>query len=94
MVSACLEARRVTGNARWMEHARHAFSWFFGQNQLQQWLYDPTTGGCRDGLHSDRVNENQGAESTLSFLLALCEMRSADRRDVEGSVEPTSGRPS
>jgi hypothetical protein len=94
MVSACLEARRVTGNARWMERARHAFSWFFGQNQLQQWLYDPTTGGCRDGLHSDRVNENQGAESTLSFLLALCEMRSADRRDVEGSVEPTSGRPS
>ena len=91
MVSACLVARRVTGHQRWSEHARHAFSWFLGENQLQQWLYDPTTGGCRDGLHVDRVNENQGAESTLSFLLALCEMRSADRRDVEKCVERESG---
>jgi glycosyltransferase involved in cell wall biosynthesis len=90
MVSACLESKRVTGNEHWKERARHAFSWFFGQNQLQQWLYDPTTGGCRDGLHVDRVNENQGAESTLSFLLALCEMRFADRRDVERSVEGKS----
>jgi len=82
MVSACMDARRVTGDERWMERARRAFSWFFGQNQLQQWLYDATTGGCRDGLHPDRVNENQGAESTLSFLLSLCEMRSVDRTDV------------
>jgi hypothetical protein len=50
-----------------------------GQNHLQQPLYDASTGGCRDGLHVDRANENQGAESTLSFLLALAEMRSADR---------------
>ncbi|TNF61392.1 MAG: hypothetical protein EP303_05730, partial [Deltaproteobacteria bacterium] len=41
-------------------------------------LYDPTTGGCRDGLHPDRPNENQGAESTLSFLLALTEMGALD----------------
>ena len=66
-------------NAKWGERARRAFGWFLGQNQLQQSLYDPRTGGCRDGLHADRVNENQGAESTLSFLLALLEMRSADR---------------
>jgi len=79
MVSACLEAGRVTEDARWAEHARRAFNWFIGQNQLQQSLYDATTGGCHDGLHADRVNENQGAESTLSFLLALSEMRSADR---------------
>ena len=79
MVSACLEAGRVTAEARWAEHARRAFGWFIGQNHLQQSLYDPSTGGCRDGLHADRVNENQGAESTLSFLLALAEMRSADR---------------
>jgi glycosyltransferase involved in cell wall biosynthesis len=82
MVSACIEARRVSGNAAWLEHARCAFAWFFGQNQLQQSLYDAATGGCRDGLHADRVNENQGAESTLSFLLALSEMRAADRNDV------------
>jgi glycosyltransferase involved in cell wall biosynthesis len=88
MVSACIEARRVTADERWGEHARRAFSWFLGQNQLQQSLYDPTTGGCRDGLHVDRVNENQGAESTLSFLIALCEMRSADRGDVMKSIPP------
>jgi hypothetical protein len=44
---------------------------------LQVPLYDPTTGGCKDGLHPDRVNENQGAESTLSFLMALLEMQRA-----------------
>ena len=82
MVSACLEAHRVTGDKRWAEHARRAFGWFLGQNQLQQSLYDASTGGCRDGLHADRCNENQGAESTLSFLLALLEMRSANRADV------------
>jgi hypothetical protein len=79
MVSACLEAQRVTGEGRWGERAHRAFNWFLGQNHLQQSLYDATTGGCRDGLHADRVNENQGAESTLSFLLALLEMQSADR---------------
>jgi len=82
MVSACIEARRVTGDDLWLEHARRAFSWFLGQNQVQQSLYDPATGGCRDGLHVDRLNENQGAESTLSFLIALCEMRSADRGEA------------
>jgi glycosyltransferase involved in cell wall biosynthesis len=75
MVSACLEARRVTGDERWMQHAQRAFAWFLGQNHLQRALYDASTGGCRDGLHADRVNENQGAESTLSFLLALLEMQ-------------------
>jgi glycosyltransferase involved in cell wall biosynthesis len=79
MISACIEAKRVTGGGRWVTHARQAFNWFLGQNQLQQALYDATTGGCRDGLHPERVNENQGAESTLSFLLALLEMRSSDR---------------
>jgi glycosyltransferase involved in cell wall biosynthesis len=94
MVSACLESRRVTGLSHWTDRARRAFSWFLGENQLQQWLYDPTTGGCRDGLHADRANENQGAESTLSFLLALCEMRFAERRDAEKCVEGKEGRPS
>ncbi len=82
MISACLEAHRVTGDGCWTEHARRAFNWFLGHNQIQQPLYDPATGGCRDGLHVDRVNENQGAESTLSFLLSLLEMRAADRADA------------
>jgi hypothetical protein len=46
---------------------------------LHHTLYDPSTGGCRDGLHAERANENQGAESTLSFLLALIALRAAQR---------------
>ncbi|HTE52475.1 MAG TPA: glycosyltransferase family 4 protein [Kofleriaceae bacterium] len=81
-VSACLEAHRLTGDAEWGRRARRAFDWFLGQNQLQRPLYDASTGGCRDGLHADRANQNQGAESTLSFLLALLEMRVADRGGI------------
>ncbi len=78
MVSACLDAYRVTGHTRWLDRARRAFQWFLGQNVLEQQVYDARTGGCRDGIHVDRMNENQGAESTLSFLTALAEMRAAD----------------
>jgi len=77
MVAACVLAQRVTGEARWGAEARRCFDWFLGQNVLQQPLYDAATGGCRDGLHPDRPNENQGAESTLSFLLALLDIRGA-----------------
>jgi len=75
-VSACLEAHRITGQGRWRKQTWSAFNWFLGNNDLQLPLYDSVTGGCRDGLHPDRANENQGAESTLSFLMALVEMRS------------------
>jgi hypothetical protein len=75
-VSACLQAYRVTGDTLWRSEAWSAFNWFLGDNDLQLPLYDSVTGGCRDGLHPDRTNENQGAESTLSFLMALLEMRS------------------
>jgi glycosyltransferase involved in cell wall biosynthesis len=75
-VSACVEAYRITGDSRWRNQAWSAFNWFLGDNDLQLPLYDSVTGGCRDGLHPDRANENQGAESTLSFLMALLEMRS------------------
>jgi glycosyltransferase involved in cell wall biosynthesis len=74
-VSACLQAYRMTGENIWLTEAWCAFRWFLGENDLQVPLYDATTGGCKDGLHPDRVNENQGAESTLSFLMALLEMQ-------------------
>jgi len=77
-VSACLEAYRITGDKRWRKEARRAFEWFLGRNDLNLPIYDPTTGGCRDGLHPDRLNENQGAESTLAFLQALLELRLAE----------------
>ena len=73
-VSACLEAYRATGDGRWRTRAWSAFNWFLGENDLQIALYDSTSGGCRDALHPERVNENQGAESTLAFLMALVEM--------------------
>jgi glycosyltransferase involved in cell wall biosynthesis len=84
VVSAALQAYRATGKGRWRKEAWSAFNWFLGDNDLQIALYDPTTGGCRDGLHPDRANENQGAESTLSFLLALLEMRQVEEYDGTG----------
>ena len=83
-VSACLQAYRATGKGRWRKEAWSAFNWFLGDNDLQIALYDPATGGCRDGLHPDRANENQGAESTLSFLMALLEMRHVEDHDGTG----------
>lgn len=73
-VSACLEAYRITNDKKWYTEASRAFLWFFGSNDLGISLYDPLSGGCCDGLHIDRVNRNQGAESTIAFLLSLTEM--------------------
>jgi len=78
MVLACLETYRITGENAWYKEAQRAFEWFLGRNNGRLMIYDPTTGGCNDSLHSDRVNENQGAESTLAFLLSLLEMRQAE----------------
>jgi hypothetical protein len=77
MVSACLEAYRATSDLWWYDQAQRAFDWFIGWNDLGLELCSPKTGGCRDGLHVDRVNRNQGAESTVAFLLSLAEMRLA-----------------
>ncbi len=76
-VAACLAAYRVTADLHWYERAQNAFDWFIGGNDLGLEIYVPETGGCRDGLHIDRVNGNQGAESTLAFLLSLVEMHQA-----------------
>jgi glycosyltransferase involved in cell wall biosynthesis len=73
-VGACLEAYRATQSPFWLNEVRSAFEWFLGRNDLGLELYDPGTGGCCDGLQVDRVNRNQGAESTLAFLLSLAEM--------------------
>jgi glycosyltransferase involved in cell wall biosynthesis len=74
-ISACIEAYQATGDTFWVAEARRAFEWFLGRNDLGLALYDPGTGGCRDGLHMDRLSQNQGAESTLAFLLSLAEMQ-------------------
>jgi hypothetical protein len=71
----------VTDDSQWAARGRWVFNWFLGENHLQHWLFDPSTGGCRDGLHAHRPNQNQGAESTLSFLLALHDIRAAAALD-------------
>jgi len=82
-ISACIEAYSLTDEPQWLEEARRVFCWFLGKNDLQTPLYDKATGGCRDGLHPDRVNQNQGAESTLSFLMALLDMQTAQVANAE-----------
>ncbi|MFD2570715.1 glycosyltransferase family 4 protein [Spirosoma soli] len=82
-VSACIAAFNVTGDDEWYRTAIRVFKWFSGLNDLGLPLYDQQTGGCRDGLHIDRVNQNQGAESTLSYLLALAELYTLQKDRTE-----------
>ncbi|MDX2290398.1 MAG: glycosyltransferase family 4 protein [Hyphomicrobiaceae bacterium] len=78
-ISACLAAWAITRHPEWAAAAGSAFAWFLGRNDLEAPLVDPETGSCRDGLHWDRANENRGAESVLSYLLAVVEMRTFAR---------------
>ncbi|MBU0550121.1 glycosyltransferase family 4 protein [Myxococcota bacterium] len=83
MIAACNEAFRATQDPTWKVEAKRAFEWFLGRNDLGLPLYDSSTGGCNDGLHHDRVNVNQGAESTLAFHLALVEMNFAEHLIID-----------
>ena len=78
MLSACLEAYSVTRDNYWLRAARCCFEWFLARNDLGEPLYDPTTGGCRDALLQDHLNQNQGAESSLAFYLSLAELSHAE----------------
>ncbi len=78
-ISACLAAWQADGNPKWKAEALHAFSWFLGHNDLSRPLIDLETGSCHDGLHPDRVNENKGGESVVSYLLSLAEIRQLHR---------------
>jgi glycosyltransferase involved in cell wall biosynthesis len=78
-ISACLAAWRADGDPKWMSDAQRAFAWFLGSNDLSAPLVDLETGSCRDGLHPDRVNENRGGESAVSYLLGLAEIRELAR---------------
>lgn len=94
-ISACLEAWFATHDEFWIKEARKTFEWFLGRNDLGQSVYDASTGGCFDALHMDRVNMNQGAESTLAFLLSLQELRlaahSIEAFDEPGAADEESG---
>jgi hypothetical protein len=71
MIEACVEAFNVTRDKMWIDNAVMCFNWFLGHNDLNMPLYDPKTGGCRDGLMADGINQNEGAESSLAWLLSL-----------------------
>ncbi|MGB2804233.1 MAG: glycosyltransferase family 4 protein [Candidatus Zixiibacteriota bacterium] len=71
MIEACVEAFNITRDKTWIDNAVMCFNWFLGHNDLNMPLYDPKTGGCRDGLMADGINQNEGAESTLAWLLSL-----------------------
>jgi glycosyltransferase involved in cell wall biosynthesis len=71
MIEACVEAFNITRDKSWFDNAVMCFNWFLGHNDLNLPLYDPKTGGCRDGLMSDGINQNEGAESSLAWLLSL-----------------------
>jgi len=88
-ISACLAAWRVNDSAEWTIGAMRAFDWFLGGNDLQIPLVDPNNGGCLDGLHPDRPNENRGAESAVSYLLSLAEMRQYARAGAASPSELT-----
>jgi hypothetical protein len=78
-ISACLAAWQADSDPKWKIEALHVFSWFLGHNDLSLPLVDLQTGSCHDGLHPDRVNENRGGESVVSYLLSLTEIRQAYR---------------
>ena len=65
---------KLTGDKKWIDKARKCISWFLGQNDLGAVLYNYQTGGCKDGLHSQGTNANEGAESTLAWLISLITM--------------------
>ena len=71
MIEACVEAFNITRDKSWFDNAVMCFNWFLGHNDLNLPLYDPKTGGCRDGLMADGINQNEGAESSLAWLLSL-----------------------
>jgi hypothetical protein len=70
MVLCYQQALHITGNEYYHAKMIQSWQWFLGDNALGQPLYDPQTGGCADGLQPDRVNENQGAESTIAFWIS------------------------
>ena len=81
-MSANLEAHRATGDGAWLAGARRALEWLLGRNAIEASLHDAETNGCRDGLHRDRPNANQGAESTLALWLSATEYHRAAQLSV------------
>jgi len=70
MVLMYLQAYQVTHQSKYIEKMFTSYLWFLGENTLRVPLYDPETKGCCDGLQPNGINRNQGAESTLAYLIS------------------------
>jgi hypothetical protein len=91
-ISACLAAWRTDSGAEWAAGAMRAFGWFLGENDLGTRLVDVHSGGCSDGLHPDRVNQNMGAESELAYLLARVEIGRFNRTAATDRTKPPAAK--
>jgi hypothetical protein len=92
LLQACLAAARVTGDAAWTEAAEASFEWFRGRNDVGVSLYNEETGGGQDGLHPDGPDPNQGAESTLAYVLSALEVHLYEQqRRHESNGQPVVG---
>jgi glycosyltransferase involved in cell wall biosynthesis len=80
--------RMVFHENNYSEKMRIAFSWFLGNNHLHQIVYNPCTGGCYDGLEDTYININQGAESTVSYLMARLTMENVKKPNQIRIIEP------
>jgi hypothetical protein len=74
IVEACVAAARITGEKKYAVSAGKAFEWFLGNNLKGMAVYDPDSGGCRDGLTVSGANVNEGGESTIMYVIARCNM--------------------
>ena len=93
VIEACAEAYRCTGDTKWTQHTQAFLDWFQGNNLLEGVLYDSVTGGCRDGLQTNGPNQNEGAESTLAWIISLLTMTRLQREAVTGVSHESPEKP-
>jgi hypothetical protein len=91
MIEACVEAFNLTREKKWIDRAVMCFNWYLGHNDLNMSLYDPKTGGCRDGLMADGINQNEGAESTIEWLLSLMTLQKLYADELLKQPSPQAG---
>ncbi|MBN1941260.1 MAG: hypothetical protein JW772_03705 [Candidatus Diapherotrites archaeon] len=77
MTEAAVSAYLATGNPKFQKIAKNSFGWFFGNNLTKETVYNPKNGGVFDGIAANTINENQGAESVVSYLIARVELAKA-----------------
>jgi hypothetical protein len=81
VVEACVAAVRISRDEKYVIRARNAFEWFLGNNVKETAIYDPVSGGCRDGLTIAGANPNEGGESTIMYLIARCSLGSISNHE-------------